>query len=247
MLYLIGLGISDEKDLSLRGFEILKAVDKIYAEFYTSSFSATVDDIEKLLDRKITILSREDIEENLDETILREAYKKNIALLTPGDPMIATTHSALILSARKSGILTRIIHSSSIYSSIAETGLQIYKFGKTTTIPFPEKGYLPTSPYDVLKTNLDCEMHTLLLLDIRMTIDEATDILLKMEKDKREGIIKEDILCIGVARLGSKDSVIKYGRLKDIHSYDFGKPPHALIIPGKLHFMEEEFLDTFIL
>jgi len=80
-----------------------------------------------------------------------------------------------------------------------------------------------------------------------MTIDEATDILLKMEKDKREGIIKEDILCIGVARLGSKDSVIKYGRLKDIHSYDFGKPPHALIIPGKLHFMEEEFLDTFIL
>jgi len=26
---------------------------------------------------------------------------------------------------------------------------------------------------------------------------------------------------------------------------DFGKPPHCLIVPGKMHFLEEEFLDSY--
>ena len=36
MFYLVGLGLFDAKDISLKGLECLKSVDKIYAEFFTS-------------------------------------------------------------------------------------------------------------------------------------------------------------------------------------------------------------------
>ena len=36
MFYLVGLGLFDHKDISLKGLECLKNVDKIYAEFFTS-------------------------------------------------------------------------------------------------------------------------------------------------------------------------------------------------------------------
>ena len=36
MLYLVGLGLYDEKDISLKGLEALKRADVVYAEFYTA-------------------------------------------------------------------------------------------------------------------------------------------------------------------------------------------------------------------
>ncbi|RLI93102.1 MAG: diphthine synthase [Candidatus Altiarchaeales archaeon] len=243
MFYLIGIGL-DEKDLSLRALKILMNVDTIYAEFYTSPFSGKIENIERLLKREVILLNREDIEENF-ENILINSDKKDVALLVPGDPMVATTHSSLVMEARKLGIRTRIIHSSSIYSAIAETGLQVYKFGRTTSLPFPRRNYFPTSPYDVIKENTERGLHTLILLDIDMLINNAIDILLRIEKRRLEGIFNEDRMCVGVARLGSEDSIIKYGRAESIREYDFGKPPHSLVVPGELHFMEEEYLKFF--
>ena len=34
-------------------------------------------------------------------------------------------------------------------------------------------------------------------------------------------------------------------KVRDLLNLDFGKPLHCLIIPGKLHFMEEEMLKLF--
>jgi diphthine synthase len=36
MLTFIGLGLFDENDISLKGFEAIKESDLVYAEFYTS-------------------------------------------------------------------------------------------------------------------------------------------------------------------------------------------------------------------
>lgn len=250
MLYLIGLGIYDEEDLSLLGLKTLKRVDKVYAEFYTNAFNGDLEKLEELIGKKIKVLNRQDIEEHPKENIFRSSLKGDTALLVSGDPMIATTHSDIVLRARKSGIETRIIHSSSIYSAIAEIGLQAYKFGRTASIPYPEKDYSPESFYDVLRDNLKAGMHTLLLLDVRseegkyMTVNEAISILFKIEEKRKENVFTGETLCVGVACLGG-DSVIRYGKAEDVKEYDFGKTPHVLVVPGKLHFMEEEMLETF--
>ncbi|MEA3255340.1 MAG: diphthine synthase [Candidatus Altiarchaeota archaeon] len=250
MLYVIGLGIHDERDISLRGLEILKDCDEIYAEFYTNVFRGNLGILESLIKKEIMILERRDMEENPEEGILRNAVDSKVALLVPGDPMVATTHIDLILRARKLGIKYKIIHASSIYSAVGETGLQMYKFGKTSSLVFPEKNYFPTTPYEVLKENQGAGLHTLFLLDIKsgekrfMTVNEGINLLLRMEGIKKGKIFNADTPCVGIARLGG-DSKIKAGKAEELLKEDFGAPPHILVIPGKLHFMEEEALEIF--
>jgi len=36
MLYLVGLGLSDEKDVTVRGLEAIKGSERVYLEAYTS-------------------------------------------------------------------------------------------------------------------------------------------------------------------------------------------------------------------
>jgi len=143
MLYLIGLGIYDEKDISIRGIDALKNCSEVYAEFYTSPFAGSINRLEDLADRKITILTRADLEENPYRNVLKNSKEHDIALLTAGDPMVATTHIDLVLRAKERGIPYRVIHSSSVYSAIGEAGLQIYKYGKTASLVYPEKTIFP--------------------------------------------------------------------------------------------------------
>lgn len=36
MLYLVGLGLADEKDITVRGLEVVKSASRVYLEAYTS-------------------------------------------------------------------------------------------------------------------------------------------------------------------------------------------------------------------
>ena len=36
MLYVVGLGLGDEKDITVRGLEVVRRSDKVYLEAYTS-------------------------------------------------------------------------------------------------------------------------------------------------------------------------------------------------------------------
>lgn len=250
MLYLIGLGVFDEKDLSLRGLEALKKCSEIYAEFYTNRFSGSQSNLESLAGKNIILLKRGDLEERPQDNVLKNSQDTDVALLVSGDPMVATTHIDLILRAKKLGIPYRIIHSSSVYSAVGEAGLQIYKYGKTASLVYPEKNYFPTSPYDILRENQKNGLHTLFLLDIKaeenrfMSVNEAINLLFEIEKQKKEGLFIPETLCIGVARLGGV-TTIKAGKASEIAKKDFGKPPHSLIVPGILHFMEKEALELF--
>ncbi|MGN1362090.1 MAG: diphthine synthase [Methanobrevibacter sp.] len=250
MFYLIGLGLFDVTDMSLKAINVLKEVDIVYAEFFTSRLmGSNLKAIEDIIGKKINVLIRNEVEE--DSPFIKEAENKKVALITGGDPLIATTHSDFLVQCSKKGIDYQVIHGSSIISSApAISGLQAYKFGKVTTIPFPDHNFFPKSPYVAIKENLDMDMHTLVLLDIQahkdryMTINQGFEYLLKVKDTlpEEEQVINEDTLAIGIARVGSKDSVVKAGKISELINYDFGSPLHCIVIPSKLHIVEAEYL-----
>lgn len=249
MFYLVGLGLFDEKDISLKGVETLKKVDKVYAEFFTSRlFGSNFEAIESIIGKEIIVLDRTQVEE--ESVFLKESKDMDVALITGGDPLIATTHSDFLVECAKRDIDFEVIHGSSILSSApAISGLQAYKFGKVTTIPFPDYNFFPKSPYIAIEENLKMDMHTLVLLDIQahkdryMTINQGLENLMTIRDNlEREGMINEDTLAIGIARVGSKDNLVKAGYIGDLLDFDFGGPLHCIIIPSKLHIVEAEYL-----
>ena len=78
-----------------------------------------------------------------------------------------------------------------------------------------------------------------------MKVGDAIRYLLKVELKRNEKIFSEKTLCLGCARVGSENQMIKFGAAKELLKFDFGKPVHCLIVPGKLHFMEEECLKMY--
>jgi diphthine synthase len=242
MLYLIGLGIWDEKDISLRGIEICKKADQVCAELYTAAWGGSLKNLEKIIGKTICVLHRKDVEEEATKLIL-SAKKNNVVLLVPGDPLVATTHSHLLAEAKKAKIPFQIVHSSSVYTAIAKTGLQIYKFGRTVTVPAPQKDYAPTSFYDMIAENKKSGLHTLVLLDIKMGTKEGLELLLEIENQKKKNILSAASKVIISSALGSKNEKIIFGKVSDLTKRDL-KPPAVIIIPGNLHFAEEEFLEN---
>jgi len=247
-LTFIGLGLYDEKDISLKGLEEIKKCDKVYAEFYTAKLTGTdLKKIEKKIKKNIEVLSREETEKG--DKILESTMKENVVFLTCGDPMTATTHVDLRLRAIEKGIETKIIHGASIAAAVPGLlGLQNYKFGRTTTLAFPEKEYFPTSPYQIIKANKMMGLHTLVLLDIQadkeryMTANEGIDLLLKMEKKLCESIFTEDSIVCVVGRAGSPNPTVMANTIGFLKDKNFGPPLHTIVIPGNLHFMEVEAL-----
>ena len=240
MLYLIGLGLYDEKDLTIRGMEAAESCDLLYMETYTSGWYG-LENLKKKLNKEITVVKRSDLEED-QKKILEESKKRKVCVLIPGDPLVATTHTDLLIEARKAGIRTFVIHAPSIYSALGETGLFIYKFGKTTTIPFPQKGYRPESPYDAIKENKERGLHTLCLLDIKeklMQPREALKYLLDIEEKRGEGVIsKKDMALVFVSR---DRGLLEYDTVENLLEKEFPTPA-SLIVPGILHEMEKEVL-----
>ncbi len=250
-LYLIGLGLGDQKDITLNGLDAIKKCSDVYLENYTAILDCSVQELETLYLKKIILATRDIVESKAEETILKDAKTKDVALLVVGDPLSATTHLDLVLRAKKLEIPVRIIHNSSITSAIAETGLQIYKFGPAASIPFSDEKFKPETPYNIIKENLVRGLHTLVLLDLKplekkfMTISNALNYLVEIESKRKENVIGKNTLVIGCARIGSKNQLIKAAKLNEILQFDFGAPLHCIVIPGKMHFMEEEAIAQF--
>ena len=245
----VGLGLHDEMGISLRGLEEIKTADNVFIELYTNLMADfSKESLEKISGKRLQIVSREELEERSGELILEMAENGKVVLLVPGDPLIATTHVALRIHAEKLGIKTRVVHGASILSAvIGLSGLHNYKFGKSVTIPLPSENPSET-PYEVIAQNKKLGLHTLCLLDVKveenryMEIHEGLESLLKIEEKRKEKIVTMDTLAVGIARAGSNYPRVRAGFLEDLLGYDFGGPPHSIVFPGELHFMEAEAL-----
>ncbi len=231
MLYLIGAGISG--DLTLEGVEALKKCDEIYIEVYTNPpLADKIKEIEKFTGKQLMKIDRKEVESDF---LLAYAKNKNIALISGGDPLTATTHIVLVMDCKKKNIPVEMIHNSSIYTAAAgKSGLQIYRFGKTASLVNPRPNYKPTSSLDIIRANLKADMHTLVLLDTEPKPMEAKVAL---------EILSEFGMVVVLSRLGEKDEKISYGEVDDLKKENLGKPPFSVIIPAKLHPIEEEYLE----
>jgi len=249
-LVFIGLGLHDEKGISLRGLEEARTCDELFAEFYTSTLpGASLATLERTVGRRIRVLSRDEVERG--EAILDASRIRRVGLLVVGDPMTATTHVDLRLRARAAGIPTRVIHGASILTAASGAlGLQASKFGRTTTVPTPAPGFEPASPFEVILANFRAGLHTLVLLDLAeggvpLSPQAALrQILSFAERAHAEELGLDTLACV-VSRAGAPEVRSSAGRIRDLLDRDLGPPLHAIVIPGDLHFLEREALTAF--
>lgn len=240
-LNIIGLGLKDQYSITEEGLQKVKNSEVLYLETYTSKLTdATIEDLENYYNKKIIPANRDVVEKQAEETILKDAETKETSFLVIGDPFSATTHMDLYQRAKEKNIEVHIINNVSIINVIGIVGLELYKYGKITSIPFENENV--TTPFDVYKMNKEMGLHTLFLLDLRpeedrwMTCKQAVEYLIKKGLDKEEKVVS-------CAQIGSNKPIIKVSKAKDVE--EIKETPQCLIIPGKLHFIEEEFLEKF--
>lgn len=248
-LHLIGLGLHDVEDITVKGLQRVRSCHKVYAEFYTAILGGTDHDaLEAFLETSVTVLDREGVETG-GKRIIEEAAKHDVALLTAGDPLTATTHTDLMVRAHDAGIPVHIVHAPSIYSAAPGLlGLQHYKFGRTTTLVRPEPNWMPTSPFDAVQENHGLGLHTLVLLDIKahedyfMSAQEGLDLLLRLAQTTGATWFDDETEVGVVARAGG-DSQCTTGPLGRLRHMDFGAPLHCIVVPGTLQVVEQEAWD----
>lgn len=241
MLYLIGLGLGDKNDITLKGLEAIKDSDYVYLESYTSKISSSLKDLEELYKKKIIVSNRQTIENNQDK-ILSQATTSNVAILIIGDIFFATTHFSLYLQAIKQNIDTKLIFNASIISAVGITGLFLYNFGKITSIPFENQNI--KTPIEVLDLNQKNNLHTLFLFDLDpdnnkyISLKDAANYLTKNK-------VSKNTLAFGLIGIGDKNKVL-VRTLDEFTKADYKDFPQSIIIPSKkLHFVEQEALDYY--
>ena len=245
MLWFVGLGISGLGSISLDAQNILKKADIVYLEQFTSIIpKSDITKLKKLVKGEFKAVKRWMVEDG--QEILKNAKKKNVVLLSYGDPYIATTHIELRTRAIQEKIKTNTIHASSALTAlVGECGLHYYKIGKVVTIM---KEIQSTSAYYAIYGNLLSGDHTILLLEYNQDADffldpkDALSNLLATEKEQTRNVLSQNIFAIVASRVGLKDQTITAGKISSLIKIDFGKPPHTIIIPGSLHFTESDAL-----
>ena len=242
MLWFVGLGISGISELSDNTISVIKNADTVYLESFTSPISETEkEQLANMCDGEFKIAKRWLVEDGNE--ILENAKKREVVLISYGDPYIATTHLELKTRAVTDKIETKTIHSSSIVSSlIGEIGLQYYKVGKILTVMNDPKSMI--TPYNTISNNLLSKMHSVILLEYNedksffLDPQDALSLLLDAEKIQNGKIISLDTFAIIASRIGKSDQNITSGKISNLIKKEFGNPPHTIIIPGSLHFTE---------
>ncbi|KAF2664803.1 Diphthine synthase [Microthyrium microscopicum] len=267
MFYFIGLGLADEKDITVKGLEIVQRAERVYLEAYTAILMVDQEKLEAFYGRPLILADREMVESSSD-TILENAANVDIAFLVVGDPFGATTHTDLSLRARALNIPTRTVHNASILTGVSITGLSLYNFGQTTSMVFFTESWRPASFYDRLAENASLGLHSLVLLDIKvkepdldalartgrvkydpprfMSCAQCVSQMLEIEESREQGVCKADKLVVGVARVGSENQIVVAGTLGEMRDVELGEPLHSVVLLGtRTYDLEREFLLEF--
>eukprot|EP00450_Noctiluca_scintillans_P006550 CAMPEP_0194497136 /NCGR_PEP_ID=MMETSP0253-20130528/14180_1 /TAXON_ID=2966 /ORGANISM="Noctiluca scintillans" /LENGTH=267 /DNA_ID=CAMNT_0039338613 /DNA_START=85 /DNA_END=885 /DNA_ORIENTATION=+ len=266
VLWMIGLGLGDASDITVKGLAALKKSSFVYLEAYTAILPG--------LDRaaleaayevpEILEADRELVESGCEE-MLERAKTQDVSFLVVGDALCATTHTDLFIRARKLGVAVQVVHNASIMNAVAACGLQLYRFGETVSITFWDDTWKPSSFYDKIVVNRKAGMHTLCLLDIKvkeqsienlmrdrkiyepprfMTVAQCLTQLMEIEREKGCGVATPETEVVGVARIGREDQAICFGPASEVVDIDFGGPLHSLVICAEeMHDLERETLE----
>ncbi|KAF2859513.1 Diphthine synthase [Piedraia hortae CBS 480.64] len=266
MLNIIGLGLSNERDVTLNGLAAIRRSKYIYLESYTSILSVPLSTLENLYGKELIPADRETVESGT--SILSHAAADEVSLLIVGDPFSATTHTDLVLRCREHNppIKVKTFPNASILTAIGATGLSLYKFGQTVSMPFFSENWKPESWYDRLKGNSELGLHSLVLLDIKvrerdwgemvkgrvvyeepryMSVRVCARQMVEIEEGRGEGVCERGRLGVGVARLGAEDEKIVAGTLGELCDVELGEPLHSVVVCGRMHEMEWLFLREF--
>ena len=265
MLTFVGLGLYDERSVTVRGQDAIRGADRVFAEFYTSRLAgATIAGLEETHSVDIEVRDRAGVERD-PGPVLDAAAEGRAVFLSGGDPMVSTTHADLRLRAHERGIETGVVHGTTASTAAAAlTGLQNYRFGKATTLPFESshggKG-VPDSVLETVSDNRERGLHTLVYLDIDRDKGHSpgtgadrshgggTDAEDRyMTGDHAAGLLADAGLSgvgVVVGQAGSDDPTVRADRLDVLADGEFGPPLHLLVVPGSLHPLEREALAAF--
>lgn len=250
-LWFVGLGLGDERGLSLAALDVLRSSGEVLAEQYTSAApEGTLARLGERIGRPVVLLGRAEVE--AERRILDAlARYPRVAFVVVGDPFAATTHVALRLAAERAGHTWRYLPNASILTAAAGfLGVMHYRFGRTVSLPFPSPGFVPASPIEQIAGNRSRDLHTLVLLDLSpdapryLSAGEALALL--RERDPAGRAIPDDARIGIVSRVGRDDARGFYGTFQRLRSADLGPPMHALVVLApRLHFEEEEALARY--
>jgi len=243
-LTFVGLGLGDQ-GVSIAGVNAIKRSDLAYLEYYTSPYAPRLlQELEGATSKTLTIVDRALVEDG--KRLLQEAATKDVVLAVQGDPMIATTHSDLLVRAVARGIETSIIHGATIPTAAASaSGLHFYKFGATVTFTRDSVAY-HQQVYRRVQQNLLEDLHTLLLLEYDTEKGEGVTPsglmsgLMEAEKNFKREVVSERTFLVVLSRVGTLRESVKAGTIASLRDRDFGEPPHVAIVPARLHFTEKE-------
>ncbi|MFL6394299.1 MAG: DUF357 domain-containing protein, partial [Nitrososphaeraceae archaeon] len=139
---------------------------------------------------------------------------------------------------------------SGITSLIGESGLHIYKFGRTVTMMSGFQSYI--SVYTTILDNLLAGNHTLILTEYannngKLFFLDPTyffERMLQAEEDIKHGAFSEETFVIIASRIGTEQQRIESGKVKSLINTDHGSGPHSIIVTASLHFTELDAVKT---
>ncbi|MGC9071561.1 MAG: SAM-dependent methyltransferase [Acidilobus sp.] len=248
MLTIVGAGLGPGS-LTPQVRKAVEEANVLIIDSYTSPFSSWIIDAVKSLGKQAMVASRESLEDK-SSSIISMASSFNVAVIVPGDPMVATTHASLLVEAKLKGIKVKIIPGiSGPCASMSTSGLQFYRFGRKMTIPGPWRGVGATSTAYWLLGNMCLDLHTLLLLDVSPDggqlppaegVKALKDQLDELVGDEWKGFRNLLVLAISVS---DDDVKVSYSSISDPELLA-PLTPSTLIVPSRLHPVEREFLET---
>lgn len=247
MLTLVGMGVGGARSMGGDAREAIASAGTVYMETFTSPVPAgDVEEVRRAAEgggASFRLVPRWAVEDGGE--ILRAAARGDAVLVCYGDPYAATTHTELRARAAAAGTPTRTVHGASALTAvIGECGLHQYKVGRTATVTRAEA----STPYEVLRENVDRGCHTLLLLEYDeeggafMPPQDALAALLAVEAERRALALTRETFAIVASRVGRGDQGIAAGSVAHLMGLDAGEPPHSIVVPGALHFTEADAL-----
>ena len=130
---LVGLGLGNERDVTLRGLDAVRSCAKVYLEAYTSVLGVDVDALERLYGK-----TGDDVRQTLRrggvDARAGRATTTDVAFCVVGDAFAATTHSRFSVTRGRRGIEVRPVYNASIMNAVAGTGLSLYNFGAAISL-----------------------------------------------------------------------------------------------------------------